>query len=332
MTLLRVYLDQNKWIDLSRAVYGRPGGARFRDALDVVRYGVEKGLASFPLSSMHYMETLKRRDANSRRRLAAVMAEMSKMHTLAPPNVILPAELDAALNRRYGKPRNPRPMKAFGIGHRHAFGLPEGRSRLPESAEVPPEQRWAVEEWANTVLELGLLAGPPKGVAVPGMKENDYYRAFGDRYARGEERLARGMVQNGLSKQVLREWVAGSEFVDILDAINEAFDRAGITEAESQNLETAQGMTGLLLDLPSRAITYHLRRLRHENPNTSWEPTDLDDISALAVAIAYCHVVITERQWSHFARIAQLGDQFGTTIISDLSQLPEILARGAPED
>jgi hypothetical protein len=52
----RVYLDQNKWIDLTRAKHGQKSGERFADALTVARAGVEHGLISFPLSLTHYME------------------------------------------------------------------------------------------------------------------------------------------------------------------------------------------------------------------------------------------------------------------------------------
>ena len=99
----RVYLDQNKWIDLARAASGRSDGEPFIDALAVCRFGVENGLASFPLSSVHYMETLKRKDAGSRGRLATVMRELSRYHSIAPARPVLRAEIDATLNSRYGK-------------------------------------------------------------------------------------------------------------------------------------------------------------------------------------------------------------------------------------
>jgi hypothetical protein len=38
----RVYLDLNKWIDLSRAVAGKPGGERFRTAATMIRAAVER--------------------------------------------------------------------------------------------------------------------------------------------------------------------------------------------------------------------------------------------------------------------------------------------------
>lgn len=58
--MLRVYLDQNKWIDLARAAHGRPGGESHRDALDLLRYATEQYLVSLPLSMAHYFETWKR--------------------------------------------------------------------------------------------------------------------------------------------------------------------------------------------------------------------------------------------------------------------------------
>ena len=62
------------------------------------------------------------------------------------------------------------------------------------------------------------------------------------------------------------------------------FDRARISIEESKDIESAEGMTELLLDLPSRVVTFELRRLRHENPQTVWERSDLEDMAAMAIA------------------------------------------------
>ena len=53
--MLRVYLDQNKWIDLSRAANGHPLGHRFREVLDVARVAAAAEHASFPLDSSRYI-------------------------------------------------------------------------------------------------------------------------------------------------------------------------------------------------------------------------------------------------------------------------------------
>jgi hypothetical protein len=71
-----------------------------------------------------------------------------------------------------------------------------------------------------------------------------------------------------------------------------------------------------------RAATYELRRLRQQSQDTNWKPNDLNDIASLAVAIPYCDVVVTERQWSHMARRAELDRRFNTVILHDLRSLP----------
>jgi hypothetical protein len=42
-SMLCVYLDQNKWVNLARAATGHPKGKRFRDALDVCRAAAASG-------------------------------------------------------------------------------------------------------------------------------------------------------------------------------------------------------------------------------------------------------------------------------------------------
>src|ERR1700683_3054434 len=61
--MLRVYLDQNKWVDLSRGFESEDaGGAKFRDVALAVEAAVEAGHASFPLSVAHIFETWQRRE------------------------------------------------------------------------------------------------------------------------------------------------------------------------------------------------------------------------------------------------------------------------------
>jgi hypothetical protein len=312
--------------NLLGAAHNRPGSEDLKELLEVARYGVKQRLASFPLSATHYMETLRRRDAASRHRLAMVMAEFSRFHTIASPEDVLPGELDRGLRERYGKPRFPRPLQVFGVGAGHAFGRPDLRYRLPEDLGGDAYSRARLEEWAALLLEHAVLAGPPEGVPVPGMLENDGYRTFGRPYVEAEKKLAKGFRQYDPERQHLADWTAASELIDILEPLNEAFARAGIISRELPELDTAEGMTRLLMDLPSRAVVYELRRLRHEDGNTQWESNDLYDLSVLAVAIPYCDVVVTENQWCHMATRAQHGRRFDTVVLDDLRKLTAVLA------
>jgi hypothetical protein len=321
----RVYLDQNKWLDLARAAHNRPGGQDFKDILAISRYGVERGLVSFPLSASHYMETLRRGDAASRHRLAMVMAELSRFHAIASAPDVLPGELDRALRKRYGKPVFPRPLQVFGVGIAHAFANPDFKYRLPEEVRVDPHTKARLEEQATLLLEHTVLAGPAQGVPVPGMEENNRYSVHGQRYVEAEQKIAEGLRQHDPGRQHLADWIAKTELVDILQPLNEAFARGPIAKQESTELDTAEGMTGLLMDLPSRVVTYELRRLQHQSRDTKWKPNDLADVALLSVAIPYCDVVVTEKQWCHMARRAKLDRRFDTVILHDLKELAAVL-------
>ncbi|MGX5653243.1 hypothetical protein ACWKWC_00520 [Geodermatophilus nigrescens] len=131
--MLRVYLDQNKWVDLARAATGHSEGVRFRDALEICRATAASGTVSFPLDLYRYWETAKRGDDVSRNRLVDVMLELSRGHTLALPFPILNEEIDRALHRRFARPSDARRARPFGRGLRHIAG---GRMEWP-ALEVP---------------------------------------------------------------------------------------------------------------------------------------------------------------------------------------------------
>ena len=141
--VLRIYLDQNKWVDLARAATGHRLGTRYEDALAMCRAGVAAGTVSFPLDMYRYWETGKRGNDRSRNDLVDVMRELSRQHTMAVQFGVLDQELDLALQRRFGRPEHPRQQQVFGVGMRHISegrmdwpefdlsALPEGAHRLP---------------------------------------------------------------------------------------------------------------------------------------------------------------------------------------------------------
>lgn len=279
---------------------------------------------SLPLSAVHYMETYQR--PTSRQRLAALMAELSRFHAIAGPPDVLPAELDAYLHKRYGKPTEPRPLRVFGRGVAFALGadLPSFRTR----DDVPwPSGARAQFEWAaNEALELLMLSGPPDHVPIPGWDENKGYREFGERQLAHEQALRQALVQNGpATPKKVHDFVAATELLDIREPLNEALQHAGITNTESPDLDTAEGLTALLHALPSRDVIFDLRRLRHADGQARWEANDLNDLGALSVALPYCDIVVTEKQWRHLACQAGIPDRYNTVVLDNLGSLPQHL-------
>lgn len=81
----------------------------------------------------------------------------------------------------------------------------------------------------------------------------------------------------------------------------------------------------ILRDIPSKWIVREMRRVRHRNPQQPWTDSDLNDVNALSGAVVYCDVVVTERQWARHLNREGLAQLHGSTALSELRQLPELL-------
>jgi len=316
----RVYLDMKDWINLGRAYHGRPDGARYQDALLVAQAGVEAGLVSFPLSSAHYQELGRRSDWRSRHRLAEVMELLSRFHTMASLLELVPAELDRALQARFGRPTQPLPLQPFGMGVRFAANDPELRYKAPASLPVGVN-RFEMEGALEIPFERLMLRGPAEDGKFP-WDEASPTTDVDEAYATGQNERATMLRAQGYAKgDKLTRATLGKVFVDILEPFNEALRRAGVSPDE---FTTRGELTSLLRTVPTEWIIHEFERARHASEGT-WERGDLTDVCALSVAVVYCDVVVTEKQWVHILRQAGLDEDNGTVVTHDVADLPEIL-------
>lgn len=75
-----------------------------------------------------------------------------------------------------------------------------------------------------------------------------------------------------------------------------------------------------------------LRRVRLRNPQQPWKRNDLNDLLFLSIAVPYCDVVVTERQWARHINQLGLAQQHGTTVLHDLTDLTEVLSAASRTD
>lgn len=97
-----VYLDQNKWIDLSRAFYGRDDGKPFINALECLRVLSQKSEIILPISIIHFMETSKIANRARRERLARFMVDLSRGYGILPFTEIYESEVAQAVIKKLG--------------------------------------------------------------------------------------------------------------------------------------------------------------------------------------------------------------------------------------
>jgi hypothetical protein len=320
--MLRVYLDQNKWIDLARAIHGKPAGLPFTSVATVICAAVDHGRVSFPLSAAHQIETWKRRKATQRHELAAVMMAVSRNHAIAPHWELLPAELDRALQRRFGTPASMLPLQPFGWGHQHrsgqhALAQSDGlRGRIRKACPGVSERELA------DLVDWVLLAGPTVDLPLPGVGLPPAGPA--KHFAEVQNKTVELFLAQEVGKDKRRGAVVTMEVRDMFEQLDEARSRAGIAWEQIFDLG-GEGIRELLLDLPSRGPGLELMWRQHDNTQTTWHPNDMNDIGYLSAAVAYCDVVVTERKWAAMLKDSGAAKRYGTAVISDLADLTELL-------
>jgi len=286
--VLRIYLDQNKWIEIAAAL--KAGIASAPEVITMIGAAVDHGYASFPISAGHVFETWKAASAQRRHALAPTMATISKNYTIAAPSKLLPGELDRAFQRRFGRPLFPLPIVPFGWGLAHSFGQPLPQLSEETRAMLREDNPNLTEQEITAWIEMVLLAGPPEDLPVAGIAQPPLQ--FAEAFATEENAQAQRFSQHGADKDLRRRAVAARAMIDIKEPIEGAQARASVSTTELFALGE-EGATELMLDLPSRAPGLEMMWWQHDNPQTEWKPNDLNDISYLSVAVAYCDVVVT---------------------------------------
>lgn len=331
--MLRVYLDQNKWVDLARASTGHPRGERFTDALAICQASVKSGAVSFPLDMYRYWETGKRGDDRSRNDVADAMSELSRGHTMAIPFGVLDQELDLALQRRFGRPERPRRQQVFGVGMRH---ITEGRMKWPEidlsalpdaGASLPTGLRVHLEDALAKYVEEELLRAGPETFCAGGFSHAD--SDHGQRFVDFESLVAAKIAQHGLTGADIDLVVRGTDFVDIRPAVTDALARIDITYGQFMKNITVGEFVSFIDDLPTRYVTNVMRSAKHRQNQQKWEPNDFLDIIALPVAAVYCDVVVTEKQWVHQMRQGKVDRRYNTVLLNDVADLTHLLVNAS---
>ena len=325
--MLRVYLDQNKWIDLARADLGRNEAAR--DVLDVAKEAARLCIASFPLSAMHYMETWNARSARRRRDLASTMLKLARPgssigpDTIADPPQVLPMELDTALQRWFGRPSMVRGHPVFGEGVGHALGQPALKYVIRKNLPLSDDERGYLEYHLSRAMEAAALAGPGVDLPIVGI-DTETYRKPSQTYMEGEKKQVELFQQVRATREQRASYLAAGSVIDVLEPLNDALFRAGIDPRELTSLSAQEGLE-FLKDIPTRHVSYELHCLRHENPQLPRKLGDLQDVAALSMAVVYCDAVVTERFWARLIRRAGLDKEYGTTVLSDVRDLMPLL-------
>ena len=232
-----IYLDQNHWIELSRAAYGRGCKQGVSEVLSVARRAVAAGTACFPLSFTHVIEIHKNDAPERRLRLARFMLDLSAEMTTADLTAVVRHEAHMALSRALPHLVSvPAPLQYLGRGLSHAAGRPFGFSLQWPSAAIqviPEGQRSAIEKQLLSLANLYLLSGtpppgsPPIHVPLTDLAPDRRFKAALSEWRGAARRQSRGE---------LKRLIYAITFADVWDVLRETLQNHGVPLAEFARL------------------------------------------------------------------------------------------------
>lgn len=306
-----VYLDQNKWIDLSRAYHGMTEGKKFQDVLTKIQTAVSNKSVIFPLSFQHYFETNKDPDVERRKRLARVMAEISQGISISPQERTMQWELEKALAKLYNEPI-PKTLSMFGYGFPCALGI---------STEVPTDQfdetRDKITSFETT---FNLLVED----------DNDEFNAWAQEFETTHSELAskleefREKVKN-LDKLSRKRAYVVHLATALQEEITEALSYFNKTPQELFSIG-AEKLDSFWEDVPTLHVEIELNMGRNEQwRDRKIQPNDATDIAFLSTAIPYCDVLVVEKPFHNLIKQNELDKTYKTRVFSNINDLEGIL-------
>lgn len=310
-----IYLDQNKWILLGRAVHaqGLVPRAELSAAKELIHLA-ETQQVILPLSSGHLIE-IARADGPWRSNLAPIMVRLSRGWLLRDPLLVRRTELGAMFQQRAGLPPgaandvvtlDPAQLYAEAVGERPT-----------KDHGLPAEMQVLADTLATTTAIFAVLLEDEVTHSERGYE-------MASAWAEAHHTLAIELRTNtrarSRSRDVTRAMFLSDLGADLAEAVAASdmrmrdFDTWLADEAE-QDLQNAPYL-GRMRDV----IHFRLR-----NSEETWEPNDLIDMNYLPLAAAYTDYVVAENQTRHYLLRAQRTRTGGAKVMSSIAQLVDDL-------
>jgi hypothetical protein len=311
-----IYLDQNKWIDLSRADLGLKHGAPYRDALASLVGSIDEGKAVCPLSATHYLELARVRDVGRRERLGRFMWRLSGGQTFVATRELILYEIDLALSKWLLDIRPTFPT-LISRGVEFALGQDVRRYRLPDEyrSAVQTERIAVLESQIQELIEQSVLTGGFLGIRMPPFRESETNEQFVHHLRAVHEHVL--ALPAGDRDAAL----VGSQIMDIAPLLYQKLEEHSVPLEWLRSLGR-EGLRAFLEYMPSRRLDLHLHRQWLRNPQLRPKHNDLLDWAGLGPAATYCDVLVCERHFGELLR--RDGFQPRAVILNSVRDLEKI--------
>lgn len=306
-----LYLDQNKWIDLAKAVKSPLTYPSEYAIYECLQAKTRCGELCVPLSSSNIIETQKINDADRRRDLASVQSTISGGVVFHCRRRLLRIELGLHIAKMRGVTiQGPPNIWVLSNVFLDAFAEDDN----PElDGFVPPSLPLKIAEQPSSAVYSYLfdLEDDERRVAI-----RKFYFGTGELRAVIESRRARNA---GETLAMRRKIYSAHLLIDDLEFILAVGRDLGLGWYNVSDLDEA-----LLRSIPESLPGYYTERelaLRLEGQRRPLSDNDFTDMLAFSTAVTYASVAVGERQFVNLAKQAGLDKRYSTELLTTLGEL-----------
>ncbi|MDB5607988.1 MAG: hypothetical protein JWP25_4888 [Bradyrhizobium sp.] len=311
-----VYLDQNKWIDLSRAVKYPADNPELRTVLEVLVEEANAGRIVLPLTQTNIYETHKINDPERRHDLAYVQATLSQGRVFRGRHKRLDTEVTDVLRGAYGlEPIEHAPHWFLS----NVFFEATLEWKDPRLVPISERVMEAIQkEPPRHLFEYLMLT--PDDVRVTAVAR--FTEGSGKVRQQIEARRARDANESlSMRRRIQSAMLIANE----LDLILGLARNAGLPERNETEI-LRKTCRKIINDAPTFFIEREIA-IRLEAQPRSIEENDLRDMQTFCAVVAYADIVVAENLFSNLATQAGLQKKFETVVSTNLLALPEQLQR-----
>lgn len=318
-----IYLDQWVYVRLLRSHNKlSPEYPKYAAICKGIIESSQKGVNRFPLSVAHLVETSRRIKLSSRKELFKFIFDLSKFHAIRPWDQVIDLEIRNAILKSLKCEPLDLSDYVFGNELGHCFGC---KAKLVSATsgetitEIPEEAKKILH---GALRDSEMLAG---ALCQADMENHIEQGIQQDKELADKLEELRLKEYNHPDKK-MRNKISTVRF--LLTVIGEKFVKAVIDfevldfkEYSKYIFSSEESAYEFLTSIPTAYVFHVLNDARNLNRSRAIEPNDLWDICILAIAVPYCDVVVTEREWSNILNQKKIGEMYNTKIIHSIEDL-----------
>ena len=311
-----VYLDQNKWIDLARAVHQPTEYPAQRKVLEAIVQKANAKQLALPLTTTNVYETHKINDPQRRQDLAYVQATLSQGLVFRGRHKRLEVEVTDLLRSAYNLPPLPRQPQWFLSNVFFESTLEWDDPRL--GARI-----------SEKVIDY-LRRDPPRMLFeyLVGI-EDDIRRLAVSKFSEGANKLKEDIEKrrqrDANETMAMRRMIQGALLVtNELDLICTFIEKAQIPNQSETEILRDQ-CRRIVTDAPTFNIEREIALRLEAQQNRFIEENDLRDMQSFCAVVAYADIVVAENQFSSLTKQGGLDKKYKTIVSTDLLALPALL-------